>query len=217
MSIPRDTAPAYDPPTLGHATRVAARRAAAGTRRTQDREGARRHAVRPDRPQASSRCHPASTGQPARIRGQRRSFLRAARPACQMSASLTRASPDRGTPWSHPVAEGLQAIRATGYGPAGCWRRARSPASMTRTHPEARLPDDMNGTDQALHASSTLPSGHHSPATDDAPRDRQNGSGPRSPQNPHTTRASQSPPAPCGRHRSHAFTLFRGQISKLPR
>ena len=137
--------------------------------------------------------------------------------ACQMSASPTRASPDRGTPGSYPVAEGLQAIRATGYGPAGCWRRPRSPASMTRTHPEARLPDNINGTDQALHASSTPLSGHHSPATDDAPRDRQNGSGPRSPQNPHTTRASQAPPAPCGRRRSHAFTLFRGQISKLPR
>ena len=108
-------------------------------RRTQDREGARRHAVRPDRPQASSRCHPASTGQPARIRGQRRSFLRAARTACQMSVSPTRASPDRRTPGSYPVAEGLQAIRATGYGPAGCWRRARSPASMTRTPPRGAV------------------------------------------------------------------------------
>ena len=75
---------------------------------------------------------------------------------------------------------------------------ASSPESrLNDSRPEPRLPDSINGTDQALHASSNPPSEHRSPSTDDAPRDRQNGSGPRSPQNPHTTRASQAPPAPC--------------------
>ena len=83
----------------------------------------------------------------------------AVRTACQMSASPTRASPGLLTPGSYPATVGLRAIRASGYGPAGRWRRPQSPASMTRTHPEPRLPDNINRTDQAHHASSAPPSG----------------------------------------------------------
>src|SRR5262249_36897406 len=90
-------------------------------------------------------------------------FLMAVRTACQMSASPTRASPGRRTPGSYPAAVGLRAIRASGYGPAGRWRRPQSPASMTRTHPEPRLPDNINVTDQALHASSAPPPGRPPP------------------------------------------------------
>ena len=75
---------------------------------------------------------------------------------------------------------------------------------MTRTHPEPRLPDNMNGTDQALHASSTPPSGHRSPATDDAPRDRQMASD----QDPHKI------PTP---HPAHRPYQHHADITATPR
>jgi len=52
---------------------------------------------------------------------------------------------------------------------------------------------NINGTNQALQGVSVQPQGTTPPATDGAPPDRKPGGRPRSPQNPHTTRASQRP------------------------
>jgi len=66
-------------------------------------------------------------------------------------------------------------------------------ASTRGNRPVPQLPDDINGTDQALHSARTPSAGHHSPMTGRAPRDRKPGSG----QDPHKI------PTPHAAHRPH--------------
>jgi hypothetical protein len=40
----------------------------------------------------------------------------------------------------------VQAIRATGYGPAGNLRRSQAPGLGVPTHPNPRLPEILNGS-----------------------------------------------------------------------
>ena len=93
-----------------------------------------------------------------------------------------------------------QATRMTGRFQPGrsCTPNPESPPApqLPANTPVPQLPDDINGTDQALHSARTPSAEHHSPTTDSAPRDRKPGSGqdPRKIPTPHATHR------PCQHH-----------------
>jgi len=94
-------------------------------------------------------------------------------------------------------------------------RRTRNPppAPQLRANtPVPQLPDDINGTDQALHSARTPSAEHHSPATDSAPRDRKPGSG----QDPHKIPTPHATHRPCQHHAEiTASRYFRWSETRL--
>ena len=114
-----------------------------------------------------------------------RPTTRARRPAVSALPRIHGHHPAAGDPDDRPV-PARQVIHA---GPG--IPRPRLNSGQTPRSPQ--LPDDINGTDQALHSARTPSAEHHSPTTDSAPRDRKPGSG----QDPHKI------PTPHAAHRPH--------------
>ena len=110
-------------------------------------------------------------------------------PPSARSREFTATTPAAGDPDDRPV-PARQVIHAEPRNPP--------PAPQLRANTAVPpLPDDINGTDQALHSARTPSAGHHFPTTDSAPRDRKPGSG----QDPHKIPTPHATHRPCQHHK----------------
>ena len=139
----------------------------------------RDQAVHPDAGMSPSRPAVTSTPRPA---------TRARRPAISALPRIHGHHPAAGDPDDRPV-PARQVIHAGPGIPRPRLNSGQTPRSRS-------LPDDINGTDQALHSARTPSAGHHSPTTDSAPRDRKPGSG----QDPHKIPTPHATHRPCQHH-----------------
>ncbi len=109
-----------------------------------------------------------------------RPTTRARRPAISALPRIHGHHPAAGDPDDRPVQPG----RSFTPSPESLAR-----ASTPGNTPVPQLPDDINGTDQALHSARSPSAEHHSPTTDSPPRDRKPGAGAKIPtKSPHHTR-----------------------------
>jgi hypothetical protein len=216
-----DPPPAYDPP-LGHATRLAARWTAAWTGQTQNGyptlSANRWRATCLDTPERDrdpvqfyprARA-PATCSVPRassrRTRSAASATRRRCRQPCRSGTTLARAV---------SLAAGLRAIRTTESCPAGSPRRSQAPPLSVPTHPNPRLPEILNGPDQARHASSAPPAAPPLQTAHRATGKMTAGQDPHPIPTPHTPHKTS--PAPRGSSRSNTYPLVRSKSRKLPR